>query len=312
MDEQEPSGTTSVDSAQTRRRVLRRAAAGLAGAGAAAAIGSPAAAGVGGPVVLGDTNNPVGEKTTLTASGPDASLALVNPAGPTLRLAPPSLPKAGYSRLFLDIGPELRLTLDSLQFSQFYDDTWAAMAVAIAPTRILDTRTAEGRAHIIAGGSAIDGRGRLSSGGVLVVDLTGLVFFAEGVRANVTVADTSGPGFLTVWGKHSQPKTSSLNWYGAGQILSNGVLAQTGSYTSGTTEYGAVVAIAASKPAAVIMDVSAFIVPGPWYLKSYVEPSGAAAAGRAAPARVPRPLPGTAALVLPVAAETPSTRPSVR
>lgn len=77
--------------------------------------------------------------------------------------------------------------------------------------RLWDTRDPE-----------FDAYGKLGPGGIRNVitpytDATGV----NGVIINVTITDTEGAGFLTVYPKGPRPETSTINWYGTGQIAAN-------------------------------------------------------------------------------------------
>ncbi len=90
-----------------------------------------------------------------------------------------------------------------------------------APVRICDTRP--GNPSGLAGAAMQCNGHTLSTGGVLSVQATGLAGIpagATGVLAAVTVADTSAPGFLTIFPPGSRPVASDLNWL-PGQVVTN-------------------------------------------------------------------------------------------
>jgi YVTN family beta-propeller protein len=89
--------------------------------------------------------------------------------------------------------------------------------VAVAPARLLDTRTTGTRPG---GGTTmlvvVAGRGGVPAG-------------AAAVALNVTVTDTTAPGFVTVWPAGlPQPEASNLNVEGAGQTVPNLVIVPLG------------------------------------------------------------------------------------
>ena len=98
---------------------------------------------------------------------------------------------------------------------------------ALAPTRILDTRTGNGApaARVGAGGVVslqVTGRGGIPAGGVGAVVL------------NITVTEPNGVSFLTAWpGGAARPLASNLN-YTPGQTVPNLVVVQVGA--GGTVE----------------------------------------------------------------------------
>jgi hypothetical protein len=131
------------------------------------------------------------------------------------------------------------------------------MTIAIRPQRILDTRSAAGRVNIVSGAGNIDASGRLIGGRTIRVAILHADQPSQ-VLANVTVAKTTAQGYLTVWGDGPVPGTSSLNFFGANQVLSNYVEAPAG--VSGDID---VISIFASVTTSVIVDVCGFLVADP-------------------------------------------------
>ncbi|WP_165945874.1 hypothetical protein, partial [Micromonospora sp. KC606] len=126
------------------------------------------------------------------------------------------------------------------------------------PTRVLDTRTPAGRARLLAGAGAIDSRGRAVADAWLLVHLDGIVRYGDGMFGNITVANTEKGGFATVYGGGSAPTASTINWWTAGQLLSNGVITQLGWHSE---RYPDVVAVWVQRSAsAVILDVTGLLV----------------------------------------------------
>jgi hypothetical protein len=134
---------------------------------------------------------------------------------------------------------------------------WATMTIAIRPQRILDTRSPAGRVNIISGAGNIDSSGRLIGGRTIQVAILHADQPSQ-VLANVTVAKPVAQGYVTVWGDGIRPGTSSVNFFGAGQVLSNYVESPAG--RTGVTD---VISIFASVTTAVIVDVCGFLVADP-------------------------------------------------
>ncbi|MDH6134575.1 hypothetical protein P3T37_003979 [Kitasatospora sp. MAA4] len=84
------------------------------------------------------------------------------------------------------------------------------------PTRLLDTR--DGTGTLAAGAVPAGTIVPLQIDGAAGIPLAGVT----SVVLNVTVADTTGPGVLSVWGDATaRPTTSNLNWDKPGQLISN-------------------------------------------------------------------------------------------
>ncbi len=98
---------------------------------------------------------------------------------------------------------------------------------SLAPARLLDTRpgfrTTDGRSA---------GAGRLGGSGVLELDVTGRGGTASNsiaVSLNLTVTQTGGEGFATVYPcGSSRPEASTIN-YGRSDTIANGIIAKVGS-----------------------------------------------------------------------------------
>ncbi len=273
-----------------RRRLLTGGgvvAAGVVGAGLAAAAAAPASAVAGDPVTQDAVNN-AGTSATPTEldaanntapafilknTGVDTSTT-PNGAGPTLRLTPSTavVPTASTA------GGDLTATTDGeLWFTHHFggtppniaapvhtDATANVYAQLLAPSRVVDTRLASGRAHIVNASGNLDSKGRLKAGHTIFINLDGLVFFAEAVFANITVTGMVGSGYLTVWsGAAARPIASTIN-FGATGALSNFL-------ASGIAEFSTtilnVIAIFAEQTTHVILDVAGFSVPGFGYAK---------------------------------------------
>ncbi len=92
------------------------------------------------------------------------------------------------------------------------------MFVALAPARVLDTRSSRPVAARASTPLSLTGRGGIPSSGVSAVVL------------NTTVTDTTAPGYLTAYPSSATPPTASnLNWSGPGTTIPNLVTVQLGS-----------------------------------------------------------------------------------
>lgn len=288
-----------------RRRLLRRAGlAATGGVAAAAVVASPAAAAPGDNVIAGQSNDGGTFLTGLEQTdATHATLSLTNTAGATLRLQPTNddnLPTSeAVGLLAVDSTGDLSVVADfgsttpELFATVVYTSRWAAMTEPTKPTRVLDTRNPAQRVSIVSGANNIDSSGRVKAGSTIVVSLDAYVSLGSAVHANVTVAATAGAGYITVWGTGPRPNASSLNFFGANQILSNSVLSPLGTFGM----FSSVVAIFAQQTTAIIMDVTAFDVGGPWQ----VQPALLASPDRAAQTPGTRSLnrpPGARALMI--------------
>ncbi len=284
----EPGGPNEGESAVGRRALLTRGGvviAGVVGAGVAAtAVAGPANAASGDPV-LQDTVNSAGTLTTpteldasnnttpafiVTNAGLDTSTT-PSGAGPALRLTPSTagVPTAST------VGGDLTTTSDgSLYFTHAFPTTPTATIVSAAvhteatanvyaplasPARVVDTRSAAGRANIVNASGNLDSTGRLLAGKTIFINLDSLVNFAEAVFANLTVTGAAAAGYLTLWsGAGSRPPSSSIS-FAVNQTIGNFV-------SSGLAEFSTtilnVVAIYAAQTTHVILDVAAFSLPG--------------------------------------------------
>ncbi|PZF87283.1 hypothetical protein [Micromonospora deserti] len=262
------------DRSASRRSLLRRAAvtggAAVAATAATAANASPAAAAPGDPVAIGLPNTGSnGTAITSSASLGQATLALKNATGAPLHLTRTTVtapqPGAVYPTT---AGLALAGKADAagaVPRHEVHTTATSTMLVPIPPTRVLDTRTSGGRARLLEGAGRIDSQGRALADTFLVVHLEGIAQYAEGLLGNITVAKTEKGGFITVYGAGGPPNASTINWWTAGQLLSNGVITQLGAYeTVNGDYYPDVVAIWVQKSAtAVIFDVTGLLVRHP-------------------------------------------------
>jgi hypothetical protein len=97
---------------------------------------------------------------------------------------------------------------------------------ALVPARLLDSRPGEATIDGIAAGRGVRTAGMVTE--LQVGGRGGVPINAAAAVINVSVTDTSAPGFITVWPCGSpQPLTSNLN-YTAGQTIANLVIAKLG------------------------------------------------------------------------------------
>jgi len=299
----EPDNNDEPDNAQRslgRRALLTRGgvvAAGVVGAGAVAtAVAGPASAqattavdmntaneagtNVAQPTEL-DADNNTAPAFILTNTGIDLESGL-NYSGPNLRLTPSTATgtTSGYAPTPSTVGGDLTATADGILW--FTHDFTLASPPYIAPARvhteatanvyaqllaavrILDTRSASGRANIVNASGNLNSAGQLKAGKTIYLNLDSLAYFADSVSANVTVTDTEAAGYLTIWsGASTRPNVAAIN-FAKGQTLSNFVV-------SGIAEYSKtivnVVTIFAVQTTHVIMDVAGFTMPGFEYAK---------------------------------------------
>ncbi|MEH1055321.1 hypothetical protein V6U89_08925 [Micromonospora sp. CPCC 206171] len=267
---EETSSMTEETSSPTRRRVIKAGVAVGTGVGAAAVVGSPASADVGDPVILGTVNHGSGSETLLiggSASGPTLSL----------RGAPGSaalwLSQATDENLPQEIATgSLALTsrddmvIGGKGGAKAYVNTsrWANRTMAVAPQRILDTRSiANYSANILAGSAGVTS-GKLNAGKIIHLTVKNVppavAEKATAAYVNITVAGTVSAGVLTAYSSSiAKPQTSSLNWWGPNQILSNLVEVQLGSYNGNALSF----AIHVNAATSVIVDVSGLILSSP-------------------------------------------------
>jgi hypothetical protein len=269
-----------------RRALLMRGGAvavGAAGAVAAGvAVAAPAGAAVSDPVLQGEVNN-VGTNvaaTEITAASdpatPTPTLVLTNTGGdtgsteasPSLRLTQAAaglgLPSSAT------VGGDLMADGDgSLWFTHgipgvgpvpatVHTDVTDNLFVPLnAPNRILDTRSSAGRASILDASGNLNSSGMLIGGKTIHVNLTSLVNFGNAVTANLTVAGSTGAGFITLWsGATARPGTSVLN-YAAGQTLSNLTVTGLAEFSTAATD---TIAIFANVTTHLVLDVAGFAV----------------------------------------------------
>ncbi|WKU07854.1 hypothetical protein [Micromonospora sp. HUAS LYJ1] len=262
--------TSESDRSTARRTLLRRAAvtgsAAVAGTAVTAANAAPAAAANGEPLTIGLPNQG-SAATTLRTAAPDGACALTlqNRTGAPLQVQRKSNYQdvaGGVISTVKGLGVLATDANGNVRTYEAHTTANSTMLVPIPPTRILDTRSSAGRARLLEGAQRIDSQGRAAAETLLVVHLRDIVEYGDGLFGNVTVAKTAKGGFATVFGRGDLPNASTINWWSAGQLLSNGVLTQLGGYETVNGEYYEdVVAIYVQKSAAaVILDVTGLLV----------------------------------------------------
>ncbi|MEH0845886.1 hypothetical protein V6U81_26240 [Micromonospora sp. CPCC 205711] len=258
-----------------RRRLLRRAAtaaATTAGAGVAAAVGLPgtAQAAPGDNLIMGTTNDAGPTTTTVNATNGNGTLVLGNTAGAPLRLVPgdslyPQVFDSELGTLAVDNQGDLFVkagvdNVDNATVGWAWTSEWATTSVAVAPTRVLDTRDPNLRRAIVSGAGDLDSSGRLVPGKPIVLSLDSYVRDGYALKGNVTVAGMTGGGVLTVWGSGTKPATSTVNWWTSGQVLSNFLFTELGAVGA----YRSVLTLqATASPTHVILDMTSLLVGHP-------------------------------------------------
>ncbi len=223
------------------RRLLLRGGAVLAGAAGVSVIGAAmgptaAQAADGDAAMLGELNE-ADSTTSLTIGGAAGSsspvLAVSNPSGPVLRLAPVG---DGYNGQ-LKLG-ELAVTTDGPEIGVYGGPggtartTWLAtgldldqipITLAVGPVRLLDTRSKEGRESIrTTSTDAFNAQGQLKAGAWLDVALAESDFVGlQAVFVNVIAAAPTANGYISVYPPGDRPATSTLN-YVKNQTIANG------------------------------------------------------------------------------------------
>ncbi|MFF5171680.1 hypothetical protein ACFY3U_03475 [Micromonospora sp. NPDC000089] len=261
--------TTDETSSTTRRAIIRTGVAAGAGLGAAAVVASPASAAAGAPVIAGQTND-AGTAETVLVGGSSANPTLsLSGTSPMLRLVPDSLTETIPTELptgSLAVTSSTDLVIGGKAGRRAYVNTsrWANRTVAIPPVRLLDTRAMSTySANVLAGASGVVS-GKLQAGKILQLTVSRVASVSAGqavaAYVNITVANTVSAGVLTAYRAGiTKPSTSSLNWWGPNQILSNLVEVPLGTYGSDPFS----LAIHVNAATSVIVDVSGLILSRP-------------------------------------------------
>jgi hypothetical protein len=252
--------TETPESNLGRRRLLRRAgtvAAGVVGAGAvSAAVAGPAQAAPGDPIVQG--NNDAGKDVT------EPMVTLDNQEGPALNLAPSDRLQGDepVGSLRVDGGGNLWIVTVPGLPEMVHTSFTATQLVPIVPTRILNTRTAAGRANVLNQSGNFDSAGRLLAGKTIHLHVGDYAFNAVALHGNVTVTGSVGDGYLTIWpGGAARPTTSIINFPSSTKLtaIANHLVCGIGEYPANDTPD--VISIYNSGATAhVLLDVSAFTI----------------------------------------------------
>lgn len=209
---------------RSRRQLLRTAVATAAGAvGSAAVVARPATAATGGNVVLGQDNT-ADAVTGIANNGPFPNLS--GPGPIALKLTSPG----GHLQFVGNPGDAI--------FGTYPDGTLAynaseGLVLFTGGGRVTVASPSTSALHLLAAPERVydsrNGDGPLSGGQTRTVNLgasTGGEVFLEGqagVMLNVTVVNTVGAGFLSLYSAAvaTPPGSSSVNWSASGQILAN-------------------------------------------------------------------------------------------
>lgn len=260
----------------------------LAGAAGVTAIGAAIAPGKanaadGGNVILGQENaatSPTEITIDGAAGGPDPTLVLNNAAGPSLALG--ALPQDWDGQL--GVG-EIANTEAGPIIGVKYDDdegevtTFLATGVDLANAyplpadRLLDTRSASGRASIVGSSTApFDSTGRLKGGAYLDIAIADTEDVALiGAFLNLTAFESTAAGSLEIYTPGTRPGFATLR-FPKNVTVAN--LAFVGPDVAGRSYR---VRIYASHPTRVLLDLVGAVTGFP--------PSGGPAAAASAPAR---------------------------
>lgn len=227
-----------------RRSLLRRGGALVAGVAGASVVGAALAGGAsaatGDPTLLGTANDAGTATTSVTSGNTTSTLSVASSgAGAPLVVVPQAdntgfldAPPGGFATV-ADSGPFVTATFADPYFVHDNDVNGVLLArintdlntetvVGIAPVRVLDTRSAAGRANIIVGAENLDSAGRLKAGKSIAIQLSSAFSYASVVFGNLTVAGGSvAGGFATVWPEGATvPATSTIN-FARGGVIAN-------------------------------------------------------------------------------------------
>ncbi len=230
----QPTPDESNDAQPSRRRLLHVAAATAAGALGAAALGQDAAAANGDPVLLGQDNSGT-LPTRISNDGPFGDIS--GPGPIALELESPG----GHLRFIgapgdtvLGTYPEGTLAYNGSSGLEI----WQVTTTTPKPTLLARPGTAGAFGFLAPPERVFDSRpgsppdlptdGAISTGQTRTIDLlaSGTEQIREnvdGVMLNLTVTQTTGAGFLSVYSAAltAPPSISSVNWTGSGQTVAN-------------------------------------------------------------------------------------------
>jgi hypothetical protein len=218
----------------TRRNLLAVAAATAAGAVGAAALARPAAAADGDPVLLGQDNS-ADNPTRISNDGPFTDLS--GPGPVALELESPG----GHLRLIGAPGDTVLGTYEpgTLAYNASSGlEIWQVTATTPKPTLLARPGTAGAftflappeRVYDSRPGSPPDlsGEQAIAAGSTRTIDLLAsgseqIPENIDGVMVNVTVTQTVGAGYLSVYSAAlaAPPAISSVNWTASGQTVAN-------------------------------------------------------------------------------------------
>jgi hypothetical protein len=271
----------SVDERDVNRRALLRrggviVAATVAGATAVEAMsGGSARAASGDALTLGQANTSGTNPASVTSTATTASVSLAN----TADHAPLVLASQTGDSYDPAAGGEL-VNLDGFLYSSsdtefgvdagfVYTELTANQVVTIIPQRVLDTRSASGRANIVGGpsNSNLFPDGRLIGGRSIIVALGDFAFEVEGVFGNLVAVAPVNAGYMTLYPDEPRPETSSIDC-AKGQTIANFVVS--GMSVNDT------VSIYSSVTTHVLLDITAFNVFNPALVNPDVLPSARA------------------------------------
>lgn len=257
-----------------RRKLLRRSAllAGAAGVGAAV-LSTPtrASAANGDPVVLGQTNaasSPTTMAINAAAGSHEPTLELRNNRGPSLALQPLAADFPGAMELGEIVNTELG-PLIGVDSELGLATTYLVTGIDLAdmptpyplprPVRLLDTRTAAGRARVLRTSSgAWDASFRLKKGAWVDIEAVPVTneYQVPGAWVNVVSVSSQANGNLAVYPPGTYPGTSTLN-FTKGVTLANGAFVGTGIVAG---RYA--IRIRASQPSHVVLDLTGLVIKG--------------------------------------------------
>jgi hypothetical protein len=241
-------------------------------------------------VVMGDANDAVATATSLTSAvstGPTFTLGNTGGVAP-LNLAPVASPQTGAGFNGGDlVNFEGNLYYGDGDFGIgfVYTEYTASQLVPIPPTRVLDTRSVAGRAHILNPGGNLDGGGKLLANHTIVVALDSLEVAAVAAFCNLTAVTPAAAGYLTLFPGGARPATSSVNFAAGSFATAN--FAVTGTSDTDT------VSIYAYATSHVVLDITAFAVGTPFQINFAVlagtraDETGRRLAARAKAGRLP-------------------------
>lgn len=225
---------SSSEAPPTRRRLLHIAAATAAGAFGAAALGQEAAAADGDPVLLGQDNSAT-LPTRISNDGPFDDLS--GPGPIALELESPG----GHLRFVGAPGDTVLGTypVGTLAYNSSSGlEIWQITETTPRPTLLARPGTAGAFGFLAPPERVFDSRngalpdlatdGMISTGRTRTIDLLAsgseqIRENVDGVMVNLTVTQTTGTGFLTVYSAEltTPPPISSVNWTGSGQTVAN-------------------------------------------------------------------------------------------